>query len=338
MSLRIEELSFAYRKKEPVIKRMALEVEAGEMYTVLGGSGSGKTTLLKLIAGFIRPMSGRITVKDRDVTGLAPEKRKVGMVFQNYALFPHMNVLRNVMYGIDRRNRDPKLYARRMLEIVGLAELEERPVTLLSGGQGQRVALARALAHDPDVMLLDEPLSALDASLREGLRRELRSILKERGITSLYITHDQMEALSISDRIGFLDHGRIFEQGTPEQMYWNPSFRRTAKFMGVQNIYKVRGVEGGRIITDLGRIPWRGPRPGFVGIRPESFSLEGGGMEVRTEVVSTEYRGNVQIVHGKIGKATVKAVIGSGGSLKKDQELVLYFDPASVIPIDIGKG
>ncbi len=338
MSLRIEELSFSYRKNEPVIKGLHLEVKAGEMYSVLGNSGSGKTTLLKLIAGFIRPIQGRIVIKDRDVSDLAPEKRRVGMVFQNYALFPHMNVLRNVMYGIDRRNRDPKRYARKMLEIVGLGEFEERSVTLLSGGQGQRVALARALAHDPDVMLLDEPLSALDASLREGLRTELRSILKEREVTSLYITHDQLEALSISDRIGFLERGRIFEQGSPEQIYWKPKFRRTARFMGVQNIYKVKGMKGGGLVTDLGRIPWSGERPRFVGVRPESFSVNGDGMEIRIEVVSTEYRGHVQVVHGKLGNVSVKAIVRTDGKHEKGDEMVLRFDPGSVIPLETGRG
>ncbi|MGA1848767.1 MAG: ABC transporter ATP-binding protein [Thermoplasmatota archaeon] len=337
MSLRIEGLCFAYRKGEPVIEGLDLEVNAGGMYSVLGDSGSGKTTLLKLIAGFIRPIQGQIFIKDRDVSQLAPEKRRVGMVFQNYALFPHMNVVQNVMYGIDRRSRDPKRYARKMLHIVGLDELEERPVTLLSGGQGQRVALARALAHDPDVLLLDEPLSALDASLREGLRTELRSILKERGVTSLYITHDQLEALSISDRIGFLERGRIFEQGFPEEIYWKPKFKRTARFMGVQNIYRVRGMKEGYLVTDLGRIPWRGESPGFIGVRPESFSVNGDGMEVRIEVVSTEYRGHVQVVHGKMGKASLKALVRSEGKHEKGDEMVLHFDAGSVIPLEVWK-
>jgi len=307
------------------------------MYTVLGDSGSGKTTLLKLIAGFIRPNSGRIIIKGVDVSDLAPEKRKVGMVFQNYALFPHMNVLKNVMYGIDRRNRDPKRYARRMLKIVGLGELEERPVTLLSGGQAQRVALARALAHDPDVMLLDEPLSALDASLREGLRRELRAILKERGITSLYITHDQMEALSISDRIGFLDRGRIFEQGAPEDIYWRPRYERTALFMGICNIFKVRRMRRGRIFTEIGEIPWTQEKPELVGIRPESFFRDGSGLETRITVMSSEYRGNVQVVFGKLGNTTIKAVLRSDGYHAKGDDMVLFFDHGSVIPLETGE-
>jgi ABC-type Fe3+/spermidine/putrescine transport system ATPase subunit len=267
-----------------------------------------------------------------DVIDLPPEKRKVGMVFQNYALFPHMNVLKNVMYGIHRRRKDPRSYARKMLGIVGLQNLEERPVYLLSGGQEQRVALARALAHDPEVLLLDEPLSALDASLREGLRKDLRSILKERGVTSLYITHDQMEALSISDRIGFLRSGKIFEEGTPEELFWRPERIETARFMGVANILKVQGSSEGLIRTSIGKIPWEGKVPDRIGFRPLSFKAGGEGQKFRCKVTSLEYRGSE--VHLELKYKGVKLKGTASGKLKpsKGEKIEMGLSPEGLVP------
>ena len=221
-----------------VLHDVSLTVEPGEFFALLGPSGSGKSTLLRLIAGFNQHQSGQLLIGGRDVTGVPPWKRNVGMVFQNYALWPHMTVARNVAFGLEERRMPREDVRRRVdaaLELVGLAGFGARRPNQLSGGQQQRVALARTLAIEPQVLLLDEPLSNLDAKLRVQMRRELLRLHKRLGITTIFVTHDQEEAMTICDRIAVLDAGVIQQIGTPVELYDRPANRFVAEFVGTVN-------------------------------------------------------------------------------------------------------
>lgn len=221
------------------VDRVSLNVEAGSFVSLLGPSGCGKTTLLRLIGGFEQVDSGGISIGGVDVTKKSPQARPTAMVFQSYALFPTMTVGKNVGYGLSvrgERKADVKEKVERALQRVDLVGLADRPVSALSGGQQQRVALARALAVEPAVLLFDEPLSNLDLALREATRAELKSLQRELGTTSLYVTHDQSEALALSDRIAVMRDGRIVEEGTPEQLYHEPDSAYVASFLGGSNV------------------------------------------------------------------------------------------------------
>jgi iron(III) transport system ATP-binding protein len=268
---------------------VSLEVAAGEFLTLLGPSGCGKTTTLRMVAGFEHPTSGQVWVNGRDVTALPPQRRDVGMVFQNYALFPHMDVGENVAFGLRARGgRDVDARVQRALERVELAGYERRKVQELSGGQQQRVALARALAPEPPLLLLDEPLSNLDAALRERTRTEIRALLKELGMTAVFVTHDQEEAFALSDRIAVLDRGRLQQLGTPEELYARPANPFVASFLGRANFFPavVEAEEGGMLLCRLASGPsWRAARAHGAGqgaavrlmVRPEAMRLAGAG-------------------------------------------------------------
>lgn len=221
------------------IKNVTLNIKKNEFLTMLGPSGCGKTTTLRIIGGFEYPSSGRILFEGKDLISLPPYKRKVNTVFQKYALFPHMNVFENVAFGLKIKKLDPKIISKRvgrMLELVSLSGYEKRSVNSLSGGQQQRVAIARALVNEPEVLLLDEPLGALDLKLRKGMQLELKAMQQRLGITFIYVTHDQEEALAMSDTIVVMNNGRIQQTGTPESIYNEPSNAFVADFIGESNI------------------------------------------------------------------------------------------------------
>ncbi len=221
------------------VKSVDLTIEKGSFVTLLGPSGCGKTTLLRAIAGLVSPMSGEIVIKGRRVNEVPIHKRNIGLVFQNYALFPHKNIFDNVAFGLKYRNVDKRNIAERVtraLAIVRLPGVEKKLPSELSGGQQQRIALARAIVIEPDVLLLDEPLSALDANLREEMRTELKSIQRELGITTVFVTHDQEEALAMSDKVVVMDHGIVEQEGAPEEVYREPASRFVANFLGQSNI------------------------------------------------------------------------------------------------------
>lgn len=223
-----------------VLKNINLEIQDGELFTLLGPSGCGKTTILRIIAGFLRPTKGRVLIGDQDITELAPEKRNIGTVFQNYALFPNMDVEENILYGLKlKKLSKKKIYekAENYLDLVGMYEYRKRKISELSGGQQQRVALARSLAIEPKVLLLDEPMSNLDAALRDKMREEIRNLQQKLKITTLFITHDQKEALSISDKIAVLMDGNCIQFGTPREIYSNPVNDFSANFIGESNIF-----------------------------------------------------------------------------------------------------
>lgn len=252
-----------------------LEVKTGELVTILGPSGCGKTTTLRMIAGFEYPTSGSILIGDKDVAKIPPNKRGLSMVFQSYALFPHLTIYENVAYGL----RVQKLPAReirerteRALDLMQLTTMAKRYPSQVSGGQQQRIALARAIVIEPSVLLFDEPLSNLDAKLREYMRDELRKLQKRLGITSLYVTHDQSEAMAISDRVVIMKEGRIRQVGTPREIYAFPQSRFVADFMGKANFLEVEvlGTDGESARIDIGGKTFIVPRAGRV--RPNSGS------------------------------------------------------------------
>ncbi|CAM3440356.1 ABC transporter ATP-binding protein [Parendozoicomonas haliclonae] len=222
----------------PILKDISFDIQRGEFVALLGPSGCGKTTLLQVLSGFLPVQSGQIFVGDQEITRQPPERRDMAMVFQSYALWPHMTVFQNIAYALKLRRMDKTAIAQRvqeMLELVNLEGYEHRPVTALSGGQRQRVALARALAVQPSILLLDEPLSNLDARVRAVVRHEIKSLQKKLGFTAVMVTHDQEEAMSMADRIIILNQGRIEQAGSPQELYRNPQTSFVADFMGADN-------------------------------------------------------------------------------------------------------
>jgi putative spermidine/putrescine transport system ATP-binding protein len=234
-AVRLSELSKTYGSGAPAVDRLSLDVAPGEFIALLGPSGCGKTTTLRMVAGLVEPSGGAIALDGRDITALPAHRRDMGLVFQSYALFPHLSVARNVAFGLEMRDVAREDIARRVdraLELVRLSGLQERRPRQLSGGQQQRVALARALVIEPSVLLLDEPLSNLDARLRDEMRNEIRDIQRALGITTLFVTHDQAEALAMSDRIAVMAAGRIAQVGTPLELYERPANPFVGEFIG----------------------------------------------------------------------------------------------------------
>ena len=261
-----------------------LEIREGEFLTLLGPSGCGKTTTLRLVAGFIQPTSGTIFLGDDDVTGVAPQHRRIGMVFQDYALFPHMTVRENIAFGLEERRYEKQRIPERvdeLLELIRLPDMGERYPAEVSGGQRQRIAVARAVAYPPRVLLMDEPLGALDLKLREAMQIEIRRIQQELSITTVYVTHDQTEAMNMSDRIVVMNEGVIEQLGTAESIYRRPSSRFVADFVGQINLLPgtVVGEEGDRMVVEVAGARIRAAKHDglrrdaevSIGIRPELF-------------------------------------------------------------------
>lgn len=288
IKVELKGIAKSYAPGKPVLHELDLTVNPGELFFLLGPSGCGKSTLLRLLAGFLQPDTGSIKFDGQDVTRLVPEKRDAGLVFQNYALWPHMTVFDNVAFGLDTRKirgqaRTEQVMA--ALEMVKMAEFADRKPASLSGGQQQRVALARAIAFRPRLLLLDEPLSNLDAKLRDTMRYEIRRICKSAGLTAVYVTHDRREALSMGDRIAVIHRGCLEQVGTPEQLYRHPTGRFTAEFMGNANFFTATVQEisekGCTVATPFGTMIAAKPEfavtPGRVltaMVRPECLSLD----------------------------------------------------------------
>jgi ABC-type Fe3+/spermidine/putrescine transport system ATPase subunit len=240
----------------PAVDRLTLDVQQGELLTLIGASGSGKTTTLRIIAGHEMPDEGRVLLDGRDITALPPRQRGFGMVFQHYALFPHMTVGENVAFGLEARGvarADRRERAARALANVGLANASGRQVQSLSGGEQQRVALARALIIEPKVLLLDEPLSNLDPTLRRTTRDELRAMLHRLGVTAVFVTHDQEDAFAVADRVALLERGRLLQVGRPEELYDRPASRSVAEFIGRATLVPAR-VSGDRAVVTIGGV------------------------------------------------------------------------------------
>jgi thiamine transport system ATP-binding protein len=321
-----------------------------EFLSLLGPSGCGKTTVLRLIAGFEEPDRGEISLDGQRLRGVPPELRKIGFVFQNYALFPHMTVAKNVAFGIRfQRGADPRQRTAELLEKVGLAGLENRRPSELSAGQRQRVALARALAPAPRLLLLDEPLSALDAKLRESLREELRHLQRELGVSTLYVTHDQEEALALSDRIVVMNTGRIEQIGIPAAIYARPETPFVAAFIGRTNrlageVVSI-GEEGVRVRVGESLFLVSGRRDGGKGsfvagdrvvlyVKEERLRLDGrAANRIPATGVSREYRGDCEVVHleSRVGPLLARADVGAGGSAAPHELLEVSFAPEDAV-------
>ena len=308
----------------------------GEFVTLLGPSGCGKTTMLRIIAGFEKPTSGEVYIDDQLVSGgktfVPPEKRSIGMVFQSYAVWPHMNVFDNVAYPLTIK-KTPKSAIKesvdRVLEIVHLSQYAQRLPNQLSGGQQQRVALARALVAAPKLLLLDEPLSNLDAKLRESMRFEIKEIQKKLGITVVYVTHDQTEAMAMSDRIFLINRGVVQQCGTPEQIYNEPANQFVADFLGKVDFFKGEAANGRIMFPGMGgqSIAYDGPRAGKVevAIRPESIYFAPDG-ELEGTLEAQYYLGDVDDCRVRVGDTLVR-VIANGyeyKGLKEGQAVRLH--------------
>ena len=285
------------------IPQLDLSIEPGQLVTLLGPSGCGKTTTLRMLAGLETPTKGAILIGGQDVTRLPPNRRDVTMVFQSYALFPHMTVLDNIAYGLESdgiRKAEARRMAEGGLELVGLSGLADRLPSELSGGQQQRVAVARALVLEPQVLLLDEPLSNLDARLRRRVRTEIRELQQRLGFTAVYVTHDQEEALAVSDRIVVMKDGLIAQDGTPRDLYETPASEFIADFIGEANVIacEVMAVNNGLAHIRVGGagidLPARDARtgPARLAVRPGAFRLEGGGEGLEGKVATAAYLGD----------------------------------------------
>ncbi len=320
-----------------------LDLQTGGTCALLGPSGCGKTTTLRMIAGLERPDAGEIYVGGRMLSGhgmfVPAEERRIGMVFQDYALFPHMDVAANVGYGLGRKPDPGRVHE--ALELVGLADAGKRPVHELSGGQQQRVALARALAPTPDLVLLDEPFSNLDAGLRDRLRQEVSQILREAGVTALFVTHDQEEALSIAENVAVMHEGKVEQVGTPEEVYLRPRTRWMARFLG--EIHVLPGsAAGGRATCELGSLPNDAQLEGEIDVlvRPESLAigLSGPASAPTAEVVSRRFFGHDQLVGLKLpsGRLVRARRLGYPPWHPGDRVHVWIDGPAEVLPRENG--
>ena len=307
-SLQTENLTKRY-DDVAAVEDITLTAKAGEFLTILGPSGGGKTTVLRLLAGFEHPGAGRIQIGDTVVADdhhfMPPEKRKVGMVFQDYALFPHVNVAGNIAFGLRGRHKDTARQVERMLSLVGLSAFADRMPHELSGGQQQRVALARALAPGPDILLLDEPFSNLDTALRSQVRKDVRHILLETNTTAIFVTHDQHEALSLSDEIAVIFQGRLAQVATPHVIYNRPANMQIAHFIGEANFLPAKA-QGLLAESPLGEVKLFHPKSGAVQlmIRPEALHVSFGGEGIPALVRWREFYGHHQRLGLTLGNGT----------------------------------
>jgi spermidine/putrescine transport system ATP-binding protein len=334
------------------VRDVSLEVRAGEFLTLLGPSGCGKTTLLRLLAGFERPDSGRVLISGRDVTARPPYERPTNTVFQHYALFPHRTVAGNVAFGLETAGRpraETLERVERALEMVRLPGLGARGVHQLSGGQKQRVALARAVVMEPEVLLLDEPLSALDPKLRKEVQVEVKALHRRLGITFVFVTHDQDEALVLSDRVAVMNQGRVEQVGAPQELYDRPRTRFAADFLAVRNLLQatVVGVTDGAVAlrTDSGLEVvasddggWAVGRRVWIGVRPERMSLgEGGGENALSAVVEEEvYLGDRTDWRVRAGGdlLTVAEAAGEGRRRARGEPVTVGFPATAVLRLE----
>lgn len=317
-----------------------LHIKQGEFFSLLGPSGCGKSTTLRMIAGFIRPSAGQILIGSDDVTGLPPEKRDIGIVFQNYAIFPHMNVAENIGFGLKLRKKSPADIDKAVglaLSQVGLVGYENRYQRQLSGGEQQRVALARVLVTEPRILLLDEPLSALDKALREEMKYWIKDLQKKLGITTVYVTHDQDEALTMSDRIGVMQKARVEQVGTPQEIYERPKTLFVTTFIGQSNVIDVtvKGRDGDRLsvgfsdVTALTRAPATDISEGTavkLVVRPENVIVGQPGTGLPATVISETYQGALVRYRLSIGTNEIIAE-------RQNQSHVERFSPGQAVGV-----
>jgi thiamine transport system ATP-binding protein len=342
IALEVEQLTKTYGETT-ALQEVSFEVEFGRIVAVLGPSGSGKSTLLNLIAGLERPDSGAIRWAGQDLSGVPTHARDFGLMFQEYALFPHLDVAGNVAFGLRMHSipeAEQKLRIRRVLELVDLKGCEQRQVDTLSGGERQRVALARSLAPRPRLLMLDEPLGALDRTLRERLLFELPAILEQVGQTALYVTHDQREAFALAHRIVLLNHGQVEQTGTPLEIYRSPRTPFVARFLGLTNLFPVRvRQDGDRVLaeTPLGIFPLQTEArgPGTILLRPDRLQLdESAEIQLAGTVISRSFRGDLILVQVQVGEFEIQATLDSDDRVPQvGEEIQLGFEPADALQV-----
>ena len=335
MEVRLHQLTKRFGSVTAV-DRLTLDMKDGTMVGLLGPSGCGKSTTLFMLAGLLMPEGGSVFFGGEDVTHIPPEKRGIGLVFQNYALYPHMTVLDNIMFpllNMKTPKQKARLMAEEMASLVQIRDLLKRKPGELSGGQQQRVAIARALAKKPKLLLLDEPLSNLDARLRMETREEIRRIQQEVRITTVFVTHDQEEAMSISDKIAVMHKGVLQQYEAPQRMYKTPSNRFVARFLGTPPINLLDAVVqndlvvcGGTVLKNAGGME---PGPAMIGIRPESFYMDPNGFAATAKRV--EMIGRDVIVTFELDGQPVKALIGSDTEIEEGDALRLAVKPGQIL-------
>lgn len=338
-SIRLHNCRKAFADGTVAVDDLSLEIQAGETLAILGPSGCGKTTTLRLIAGLERPDAGQVLFAGNDVTPLPIERRDVGMVFQNYALFPNLNVAENIVYGlkvrkVPRAEREKR--CAELLELVGLQGYGHRAIHELSGGQRQRVALARAVAPRPRVLLLDEPLAALDAQLRERLRSELGQLLRELAITAVFVTHDQGEAMALGDRILVMERGRIAQLATPRALYQQPANAFVANFIGTLNAFAVLGRTANGVQVNGGELPWSASElPNTLYCRPEHLRVTSAPGHVRGRLLGQFFQGAQSRLLVDVGGAQPLSVDSSDDRLLTPGDLInLAVEPQRVFSLN----
>ena len=340
VTIRLEHCARTFDNGTRALESTDLVINGGETLVFLGPSGCGKTTTLRLVAGLDMPdAGGRVLFDGEDVTQVPIEKRNVGMVFQSYALFPNMSVEENIAYGLKVRKVTAPARAarlREMLDMMHIGDLAQRRIDELSGGQRQRVALARAIAPQPRVLLLDEPLTALDAKLRETLRVDIDRLLRSLGITTVYVTHDQAEAMALGDRIAVMQKGRIAQIGTPQEIYRAPANAFVADFIGTMNV--ITGtVADGQFVFAGGRLPWNQPAPaGKLMFRPEALRLASSGAgNLTATVVSAFFLGDhVRLVLDAGAPQLLTARLAAGRHFIKGEQVTFALDAAAVVALE----
>lgn len=324
--LQIENVSKRYETKQ-VLSAVSITVQRGEIVALLGPSGCGKTTLLRLIAGLDVPDSGDISLEGRSLLSVPVHERGIGLMFQDNALFPHLNVQDNIAFGLRMRNVPRAAREQRVAELLVLARLEgyaQRDTGTLSGGERQRVALARSLALTPHLLLLDEPLGALDASLKMGLLEDLHAILKQTAMTAIYVTHDRAEAFALANRVAVMNAGHIEQLGTPVDIYMRPRTVFIARFLGLDNVYPVTALRGGEAHTPIGRFPVSGQAAALL-LHSSGLSLQSGDIWLEGTLRTATFEGftyrieaevNGQPIHLQMPTATVEGPLTAGAALR----------------------
>lgn len=336
--LTVRNLSKSYDQKNYILKNLNFQIHDGELVSVLGPSGCGKTTTLRMIAGLLNQTDGNILIDEEDISSLPVHKRNFGMVFQSYALFPHLNVFDNVAFGLKQQHVAKTIIkdkVNKMLTTTGLEKLAKRFPNELSGGQQQRVSLARALVINPRLLLMDEPLSNLDAKLRVSMREEIRKLQQELHITSIFVTHDQEECFAISDRVAVMNNGKIEQFDTPQMIYNHPKTIFVARFIGYANFLKIDQVVDGQnyIVSGTNLTVEANVKDAqYLTIRPDRIKVGRGKNEIKGQVLSITYLGNAYryIIETKLGELKMD---WPGEKLNLNQEVTINLDEEALLPL-----
>jgi spermidine/putrescine ABC transporter ATP-binding subunit len=346
--LELVNLTVAYGKNSPVLKGLNLSIDRGEFVSLLGPSGCGKTTTLRLIAGFLKPLEGKVLLNGKDHTNVPPHKRNIGVVFQNYALFPHMDVFENVAFGLKMRRiskAEIEKKVKRALDMVGLSGFENRLPSELSGGQQQRVAIARAIVIEPDLLLMDEPLSNLDANLRAEMRGEIKQLQQNLGITTIYVTHDQSEAIAMSNRIVVMKDGKIEQIGTPQEIFSNPKTKFVASFMGFQWLASgvVKSIKenfaevlcGGKLFVARATCDVEVEDRVSLFARPRKMKIvqEEMANSFEVELVSVLYQGETSLFVFKLGERQLSVELDSNVKLSRESKLFVHVPKEDLLAV-----